>query len=176
MNIRSIIAAIRKYVSSPPPPTRPATVPPAGSFTHGMASSFADPADVRAFNKCRREGGYFSRGVWYPCRTEEQCFACGDNGIGKWGDSTIDPTPQNSADDVPMCALPYEDWKPFGIDARGKKVIVRANGHTVICELRDTLPHKKNIKHGVVIDLNEDAAEALHLKPPFLVHASWAWA
>ena len=51
------------------------------------ASSFADPVDVVAFKKCLKSG-----------RSEVQCFALGDNGIGLWGDDTTVATP--------ICALP----------------------------------------------------------------------
>ena len=39
-----------------------------------LASSFADPADVAAFRKCKRTG-----------KTDQQCFRVGDNGIGQFG-------------------------------------------------------------------------------------------
>src|ERR1044072_293201 len=54
------------------------------SIVHGkeregtvLASSFADPADIAAFKKCKREG-----------HTDSYCFKYGDNGIGYWGDET----------------------------------------------------------------------------------------
>lgn len=132
------------------------------------ASSFADPADVAAFKKCKRDGGYWRKGVWNPGSSDEHCFACGDNGIGKWGDDTTAP--------IPMCALPPDDWKPLGQKARGAKVRVTASGKTIICELRDTMPWKKNIKNGAGIDLNPAAVKALGLKPPIMVPATWEWA
>ena len=57
------------------------------------ASSFADPADVVAFKKAIAAG-----------KSEKEAFKVGDNGIGKWGDFT-------ATEDVPMCALPQEDWQ-----------------------------------------------------------------
>jgi hypothetical protein len=45
---------------------------------HVVASSFADPADIRAFKKCKATG-----------KTDQQCFKVGDNGIGNGG--TIPP-------------------------------------------------------------------------------------
>lgn len=121
-----------------------------------MASSFADPADVKAFKKCKATGN-----------TDQQCFKVGDNGIGKWGDSTTVG--------VPMCALPPEDWQPLGLKARGARVEVKANGQTVICELRDTMPKKANIKNGAGIDLNQAACAVLGLTPPIMVKATWRW-
>lgn len=126
-------------------------------ITSGKASSFADPADKRAFDRCKLEG-----------KSDEECFKVGDNCIGKWGDATDTP--------IPVCALPPEQWEQFGHFARGKLVRVWANNKTVVCELRDTLPHEKFIKHGVVIDLNPAACSALGLTPPVLISASWDWA
>lgn len=120
------------------------------------ASSFADPADVAAFKRCKAKG-----------HSDEYCFAYGDNGIGCWGDDTTT--------NVPMCALPREDWIAFGSAARGKKVLVAAGGKSVVCELRDTMPWKRNIKNGAGIDLNPAACKALGLKPPILVDATWEW-
>ncbi len=120
------------------------------------ASSFADPADVLAFKRCKAGGG-----------TDQECFKVGDNAIGCWGDSTSAP--------VPMCALPREDWQPLGSAARGRKVLVKANGHSVVCELRDTMPHKRNIKNGAGIDLNPAAVAKLGMKPPIMIAATWQW-
>lgn len=121
------------------------------------ASSFADPTDVAAFRRCKAQG-----------KSDQECFAVGDNGIGKWGDDTTA--------NVPMCALPPDDWLSFGAAARGKKVLVIANGKEVVCELRDTMPSRANIKNGAGIDLNPAAVKALGLTPPILVNATWQWA
>lgn len=126
-----------------------------GQVHQVMASSFADPADVLAFRKCKAQG-----------KSDQECFKVGDNGIGKWGDDTTA--------DRPMCALPPDDWKALP-NPRGAKVIVRANGRTVECELRDTMPAKKNIKNGCGIDLNPAAVKALGLKPPIKISATWQW-
>lgn len=123
---------------------------------NGIASSFADPADIAGFKGCKAEG-----------KSDQVCFRRGDNGKGFWGDSTTG--------DVPMCALPPEDWEPLGSAARGAKVAVTIGGKTVICELRDTMPHKANVTNGAVIDLAPGAQKAFGLKPPFLVPCSWRW-
>lgn len=125
--------------------------------TKGLASSFADPADIKAFKLCKAKGG-----------SDLKCFSVGDNGQGLWGDDTTA--------NVPMCALPREDWRHLGAKARGAKVRVRVGTKDVICELRDTMPSKSRIKNGVVIDLNPAASAALGLNPPFLAQCSWAWA
>lgn len=140
--------------------------PPAATGSPGdahnvIATSFADPADVAAFKKCKANGG-----------TDQECFKVGDNGIGKWGDDC-------SAGSGPRCALPPEDWQQFGTTtARGKKVLVKSavTGQEVICELRDTMPHRANITNGAGIDLNPDAVAALGLKVPLRATVIWAWA
>lgn len=121
-----------------------------------MASSFADPADVAAFKRCKAQG-----------KTDQECFKVGDNGIGKWGDDTTA--------NVAMCALPPEDWEHLGSKARGARVLVTANKRSVVAELRDTMPRKANIKNGAGIDLNPAAVAALGLKPPIMVPATWEW-
>jgi hypothetical protein len=126
-----------------------------------VASSFADPKDVAAYKRAIAQG-----------KTEAEALKIGDNGIGKWGDNTTDSN-------VPMCALPREDWMPKwgnGASARGKKVAVTYRGKTVIGELRDTMPHKANIKNGAGIDLNPGFGKAFGITPPFLLQGvKWEW-
>jgi hypothetical protein len=126
-----------------------------------IATSFADPKDVAAYEQVIAEG-----------KAEQEALAIGDNGIGAWGDNT-------ARDDVPMCALPPEDWLAkwgSGTQARGKQVAVTYQGQTVIGELRDTMPHKANIKNGAGIDLNPGFAKAFGLTPPFkLSGVEWEW-
>ncbi len=119
-------------------------------------SSFADPADVRAFKRCKAAGG-----------SDQECFKVGDNAIGAWGDDT-------SEGSGPSIALPPEDWQPFA-PARGKKVQVRYGEKTVVAELKDTMPHKRNIKNGAGIDMNPDTCRALGLEPPVMTKVSWRW-
>ena len=121
------------------------------------ASSFADPEDVRRYRWRKSLGD-----------SDSEAFKYGDNGIGCWGDDTTEPRP--------MCALPPEDWKAFGREARGKRVLVKVNGRAVVCELRDTMPARRFIKNGCGIDLNPEACFSLGLKPPVRVDASWSWA
>lgn len=131
---------------------------PTDSTVHRVkASSFADPADVAAFRRCKAQG-----------LSDKQCFRVGDNGVGKWGDDTTGP--------VPMCALPPEDWQEFGEAARGKKVLVTGNKASVVCELSDTMPHKANVENGAGVDLNEAACHALGMRPPMLLEGcTWQW-
>lgn len=147
-----------------PPEEEPVPVHSGTGPVHNvMASSFADPADVAAFRRCKATG-----------KTDQQCFKVGDNGIGTpaLGENGrgVDTTAP-----VPMCALPPDDWKPVK-NPQGKKVIVRCEGKTVICELRDTMPRKANIQNGAGIDLNEAAWKVLGFKPPQMRRATWQWA
>lgn len=129
-------------------------------FHHGKASSFADPADIKAFRKCKDAGG-----------TDQDCFRIGDNGIGCYGDDV-------SEGSGPSCALPPEDseekWGTVAA-AKHKGVEVTANGKSVLCVLKDRMPHRANIKNGAIIDLNPDAAKALGVSPPFMIPAAWRW-
>lgn len=122
----------------------------------GKASSFADPADIRAFKRCKAQG-----------KSDRECFKVGDNGIGKWG--------TNTTENLPMVALPPEDWEHLA-KPQGTVVLVEHNGQVIRAELQDTMPKKANIKNGAIIDLNPAAAERLGLTPPFMVPVRWRWA
>lgn len=151
--------ALELLISSDPHSEWPLPAPATPDGVHKVkASSFADPADVKAFRECKANGN-----------SDNYCFGKGDNGVGKWGDDC-------TVGSGPRCALPPEEWIPFGNEARGKKVLVKANGKEVVCELRDTMPHYKSITNGAGIDLNPDACEALGEKPPLMIAATWEWA
>ena len=129
----------------------------AGSSAGGIkaeASSFADPADVIAFKKCKAQG-----------KTDKQCFAVGDNGIGKFGANTAQET-------TPMVAVHPSDaiakWGTM-LAAAHRQVRVTVGSKSVIAAVEDQL--------GVPgrIDLNPAAAKELGLKPPFLVKCVWEW-
>lgn len=123
----------------------------------GKASSFADPKDIEAFRRCKTRGG-----------SDQECFKVGDNGIGKWGDSTVKGT-------GPSCALPPDDWQAW-TRPRGQKVLVRYKDKEVVCELKDTMPRKANITNGAIIDLNFDACQALGVTPPVMLEGvTWQW-
>jgi hypothetical protein len=131
------------------------------------ASSFADPADVRAFLRCKSRG-----------KSDLECFKVGDNGEGCFGDFT-------ATDRIAMCALPPQDMEErWGSVARAKhkKVLVTLTGaggklsrKSVVCIVADRMPRKPN-SSGAGIDLNPGAAKALGLSPPFLVNVEWRWA
>ena len=129
-----------------------------GETHHVMASSFADPADVSAFKKCKALGN-----------SDQECFKIGDNGIGKWGDDCTEGS-------GPKCALPPEDWiAKWGVNARHAKVLVTVGDKSVVCQMDDTMPHKANITNGAGIDLNPDACHALGVSIPAMVPAIWQW-
>lgn len=121
------------------------------------ASSFADPADIAAFRRCKNEG-----------HSDQHCFRFGDNGVGAWGHDTTGT--------IPMCALPREDWQEAN-KVGGSIVRVSFGSITVDCVLGDTMPRRANIKNGAGIDLNPAAVEAFGLRPPILKDGfSWEWA
>jgi hypothetical protein len=129
-----------------------------------LASSFADPDDVRVFKRCKALG-----------HSDQFCFKTGDNGIGKWGANT-------AQEHTPMCALPRDVWQRAGKKG-GAKVRVTYRGEmqnktpiSVEGILADTMPSTANIKNGCGIDLNPAFAKKLGLKPPFKVPVEWEWA
>lgn len=119
-----------------------------------MASSFADPADVKAFDKCKATG-----------KTDKQCFAVGDNGVGKFGANTAQTT-------TAMVAVHPSDaiakWGSMQ-GAAHREVRVTVGGKSVIATVEDQLGKAGRI------DLNPAAAKKLGLNPPFLVACVWEW-
>ena len=121
---------------------------------HVTATSFADPADVAAYKKCKAQG-----------MSDSEAFKFGDNGIGCWGDDTTT--------DEPCCALPPEHmearWGSVKA-AKHKKVLVTINGVEVECVLKDRLPREVH-----KIDLNPGACAKFGLTPPVKIKAAWRW-
>jgi hypothetical protein len=118
------------------------------------ASSFADPADVAAFKRCKTTG-----------KTDRQCFAFGDNGIGQFGAIT-------AQEKVPMVAVHADDMKArWGSvpAAAHRPVVVTVKGRSIQATVEDRLGVRGRI------DLNPAAAKALGLRPPFLVQCVWKW-
>jgi hypothetical protein len=119
------------------------------------ASSFADPADVRAFDKCKATG-----------KTDQECFKVGDNGVGQFGKIT-------AQEKTPMVAIHADDMKARWGSVPGaahRLVRVTVGGKTIRASVEDRL--------GVAgrIDLNPACAKLLGLNPPFLVKCIWSWA
>ncbi len=127
-----------------------------GAGFKAIASSFADPADVTAFNKCKATG-----------KTDQECFKVGDNGIGQFGKITAQTQ-------TPMVAIHKDDmiarWGSVNAAAH-RMVTVTIKGKTIQAAVEDRL--------GVAgrIDLNPAAAKQLGLNPPFLEkNCVWNWA
>lgn len=126
-----------------------------GAGFRATASSFADPADVRAFERCKAQG-----------KTDQACFRVGDNGIGQFGKITAQTH-------TPMVALHKDDMIARWGSVHGaahRPVTVTINGRTIQATVEDRL--------GVAgrIDLNPAAARQLGLTPPFLVrNCFWNW-
>ncbi len=135
---------------------------------HGKASSFADPADVALFVKWKQV--WIDRGLSDADATKK-AFAYGDNAVGFWGDSTAEGT-------GPSCALPPDDMvERWGsVDAaRNKLVDVENDTAAITCVVKDTMPWKKNITNGAIIDLNPDSVRALGWEPPIMNTVTWKW-
>jgi hypothetical protein len=123
------------------------------------ASSFADPADVVAFKKCKAQG-----------KTDQACFKVGDNGIGKWGTDTTSPT-------KPMVAIHEKDatarWGSMDAAAHRKvRVTVVGSGKSVVGTVEDKLGTPGRI------DLNPGAANKLGLSIPIdpnKTQVLWEW-
>ena len=119
------------------------------------ASSFADPADVLAFRRCKNTG-----------KSDLACFSYGDNGIGQFGKIT-------AQEHTPMVAVHGNDMKARWGSIAGaahRPVQVTANGRTINATVEDRVSAKGRI------DLNPACAKLLGLKPPFLGPARWRWA
>ena len=123
-----------------------------------VASSFADPADIAAFKKCKRKGN-----------TDNYCYKYGDNGVGKWGDETTEGTGASVA--LPPETM-EETWGSVD-DAHLKNVSINWNGKTITAKVKDTMPHRKNITNGAGMDMNPDCLKALGLVAPVMVKVTW---
>ncbi len=119
-----------------------------------MASSFADPKDVADFKACKAKG-----------KTDGQCFAVGDNGIGAWGADTTDSG-------KPMVAVHEKDavarWGSFA-GAAHRRVRVTVNGKRVLATVEDKLGTAGRI------DLNPGAWAKLGIQPGILLACEWEW-
>lgn len=123
-----------------------------------MASSFADPADYRAWQKCKAEGN-----------SDHQCFAIGDNCIGYWGDFTGEGSPAYVA--LPPEVM-IETWGSIA-NAKHKHITVSYEGRSVDAQVGDTMPHIANIKNGARLDMNPATCAGLGLIPPVMAQVSW---
>lgn len=119
------------------------------------ASSFADPADIVAFKKCKATG-----------KTDLQCFAVGDNGIGQFGKITAqEHTPMVAVHKTAMIAR----WGSIPAAAH-RKVRVKVGDKIIEATVEDRISAPGRI------DLNPACAKLLGLRPPFVKPAFWQWA
>lgn len=119
------------------------------------ASSFADPADIRAFRRCKDKGG-----------SDQDCFKVGDNGIGFWGDDV-------SAGSGPACALPPEVIDQLGL-SHNSPVTITYSDKTTVTLLKDHMPHIRHLANAARIDINPDACAELGLIPPVMARVTYS--
>lgn len=130
-----------------------------------QASSFADPADLEAFAKCKRDHGYRSNGVWHEGGSDNHCFEVGDNGIGAWGDATVEGS-------GPCVAITAKELiAKWGSTENGRHRIVRVFYKDKVAEF----PVKDLLGVSGRVDLNPDACEVLGLKIPVSANIEWEW-
>lgn len=131
---------------------------PVSDWQRVKASSFADPADIAGFRRCKAAGG-----------SDVQCFAKGDNGVGYWGADTTA--------DVPLVALPREDWRHAGKKG-GAPVEIRFPGvANFVAALGDTMPARANIRNGAGMDCNPCTVRKLGQRLPMMLGGvEWRWA
>jgi len=124
----------------------------------GLASSFADLADVVAFKRCKAQGN-----------SDHVCYRVGDPGLGCYGEDVTTLT-------IPYVAIPPDymiDWWGSIESAKFQKVSVTCNGQTHECTVGDRMPWLKNIKNGAVLDMAPGAQKLFGLNPPFMVNCSY---
>lgn len=119
------------------------------------ASSFADPADLMAFKKCKATG-----------KSDVKCFAVGDNGIGQFGDIT-------AQEEKPFVAV-HKDfmiskWGSVHAAAR-RDVELCIKGKTIIAKVGDRISAPGRI------DCNPAVLRLFKLKAPLKIAAKWRWA
>ena len=109
-------------------------------------TSFADPQDLRAFNRSVLSG-----------RSPKEALEVGDNGLGAWNLSTVKGT-------GPCVALSpnVEGFR------RNRLLRVFYGERHVDATVRDIAPDG-------VLDMNPDCCEALGLTPPVSVMVDWTW-
>lgn len=123
-------------------------------WTHYDVSTFADSADLDAFSRCKATG-----------KSDEECFAVGDNGIGCWGDVTS----QTSEHYV---ALHADDMiARWGSVNASKHRIVElvVAGRSCIARVGDRCGVRGRI------DVNPACQLTLHVPPGSLVPGRWRW-
>ncbi|MCF7788630.1 MAG: hypothetical protein K9N47_21080 [Prosthecobacter sp.] len=118
------------------------------------ASSFADPADLRSFKKCKATG-----------KSDLKCFAVGDNGVGESGVITAqEHTPYVAIHDrflLSRWGSRHAAWL--------RKVEVVANGRQFIAQVGDRISAQGRI------DLNPACLLLINKQAPLKIDAKWRW-
>lgn len=125
-----------------------------------IATSFADPADIRAYLEAKMRG-----------ETEEQALDVGDNGIGCWGDDTKMGSGARSS-------LPaHVTVSRWGSMWNGRRRLIRVfyGGTFVDTILSDAGPGPKEEAEGHGLDLNYDAWKAFGVSVPAEKKVQWDW-
>lgn len=125
-----------------------------GLWIECEASSFADPADIVAFKRCKATG-----------KSDVKCFEVGDNGVGQFGDITAQEL-------KPFVAV----HKDFMISKWGsvhaaahRDVELCINGQMIIAKVGDRISARGRI------DCNPAVLRLLKLKAPLKIAAKWRW-
>lgn len=124
------------------------------------ATSFADPADIEAYNLAKAEG-----------KTEQEALAVGDNGIGAWGDNTKQGSGARSS--LPHLVI-IARWGNIK-QAENRLVRVWFNGQWQDTILSDIGPGDKEVAEGHGLDLNFDAWAFFGITPPCSHQVQWEW-
>jgi len=125
-----------------------------------IATSFADPADILAYEGAKAEG-----------KTEEEALAVGDNGIGCWGDNTKEGSGARSS--LPA-HITIARWGSMW-NGRGRLIRVFYGGTFVDTILSDEGPGPKEEAEGHGLDLNFDAWKAFGISVPAERQVQWDW-
>lgn len=121
-----------------------------------QASSFADPKDVAAFKRCKQGG-----------KTDLQCFAVGDNGVGQFGVIT-------AQDVTPYVAVHHDDmvsrWgSEHGAALREVELIIAGHPEPIIAKVGDRISERGRI------DCNPAILKIAGRKAPMMTGAQWRW-
>lgn len=134
----------------------------------GKASSYGDAEDTRRYRA--RVRAVLAQGKT-KAQAEAEGRKVGDPGVG-WMNNDI------TVLSTPWVAVPRDDWQAkYATKRRAHKCLVEVEiaGQRKLCVLGDTMPWRRNIRNGAVIDLAPGASALWGLKAPHLVPVRWRW-
>lgn len=130
-------------------------VPSHDDWIHCEASSFADPADIEQFRRCKQTG-----------KSDVACFAKGDNGIGQFGKVT-------AQEHTPMVAIHrtfmVQRWGSVLASAHRGVELSIDNGPVIQCTCEDRISAPGRI------DCNPAVLRISGRKAPLKAKAKWRW-